>query len=142
MDERLLSAAGRPVATGRLSELRAAQQLLDDGEIETAWKEELLYWKEEVARLEAEVLELRRAAPSKAPRGERKALALALARWRRTPRPHAPRWLRSPVRSGSWRSWKVSRCGLFTSLQRCLEAKCEAEAEEVRWRQVLGATGG
>jgi len=44
----------------RLSnDLRAARSLLEEGEIEAAWQEEVEFWKEEVSRLEAEVLALK-----------------------------------------------------------------------------------
>lgn len=44
----------------RLShDLRAARSQLEEGEIEAAWQEEVEFWKEEVSRLEAEVLALR-----------------------------------------------------------------------------------
>eukprot|EP00435_Cladocopium_sp_Y103_P075322 s304_g56.t1 len=44
----------------RLShDLRAARSQLEEGEIEAAWQEEVEFWKEEVGRLEAEVLALR-----------------------------------------------------------------------------------
>jgi len=53
----------------RLSnDLRAARSRLEEGEIEAAWQEEVEFWKEEVSRLEAEVLALkqRRAEASEA----------------------------------------------------------------------------
>eukprot|EP00438_Fugacium_kawagutii_P030344 Skav223227 [mRNA] locus=scaffold2231:185695:202887:+ [translate_table: standard] len=44
----------------RLSyDLRAARSQLEEGEVEAAWQEEVEFWKEEVSRLEAEVLALR-----------------------------------------------------------------------------------